>query len=92
MTIVRDNPVSVAEKHTTAVQRRRTTVRTINIVVLWMSHQRNFGGAVGHSCLGGDIYTQLKPRDPRFAELVTHAKAISHWMSGGRGAGATLVS
>lgn len=46
--------------------------RVINVVVLWMSYQQNYGGAIGHFGLGGDIHAQLKLRGPHFAEFTTH--------------------
>jgi hypothetical protein len=45
--------------------------RVINVVVLWMSYQRSYGGAIGHFGLGGDIHAQLKLRGPSFAEFTT---------------------
>ncbi|MGW1764451.1 hypothetical protein ACWCQL_10275 [Streptomyces sp. NPDC002073] len=47
--------------------------RVINVVVLWMSYQQNYGGAIGHFGLGGDIHAQLKLRGPHFHEFTTHA-------------------
>lgn len=46
--------------------------RIINVIVLWMSYQQNYGGAIGHFGLGGDIHAQLKLQAPAFQELVTH--------------------
>jgi hypothetical protein len=45
----------------------------INVVVLWMSYQRSYGGAIGHFGLGGDIHAQLKLRGPSFGEFTTVA-------------------
>ncbi|MFI9204836.1 hypothetical protein [Streptomyces sp. NPDC053048] len=45
--------------------------RVINVVVLWMSYQQNYGGAIGHFGLGGDIHAQLKLRGPHFQEFTT---------------------
>lgn len=47
--------------------------RIINVVVLWMSYQRSYGGAIGHFGLGGDIHAQLKLRGPSFGEFTTTA-------------------
>jgi hypothetical protein len=47
--------------------------RIINVILLWMSYQRNYGGAIGHHGLGGDVHAQLKMRQPSFAEFVTHS-------------------
>ena len=45
--------------------------RIINVVVLWMSYQQNYGGAIGWFGLGGDIHAQLKLQKPAFHEFVT---------------------
>ncbi|MFE3189673.1 hypothetical protein ACFXHA_11740 [Nocardia sp. NPDC059240] len=45
--------------------------RIISVVVLWQSYQQNYGGAIGHFGLGGDIHAQLKLPDPVFDEFVT---------------------
>jgi len=45
--------------------------RIVNVVLLWMSYQRNYGGAIGYFGLGGDIHAQLKLRGPSFHELTT---------------------
>ncbi|WP_406387081.1 hypothetical protein [Streptomyces sp. NBC_00211] len=45
--------------------------RIINVVVLWMSYQRSYGGAIGEFGLGGDIHAHLKLRGPSFQELRT---------------------
>ncbi|RBM14134.1 hypothetical protein [Streptomyces sp. PT12] len=45
--------------------------RIINVVVLWMSYQRSYGGAIGEFGLGGDIHAHLKLRGPAFQELRT---------------------
>lgn len=47
--------------------------RVINVVVLWMSYQQNYGGAIGHFGLGGDIHAQLKLTGPSFQELITRS-------------------
>ncbi|MEY9944265.1 hypothetical protein [Kitasatospora sp. GAS1066B] len=47
--------------------------RVINVVVLWMSYQQNYGGAIGHFGLGGDIHAQLKLQGPSFQEFTTIA-------------------
>ncbi|TSB31831.1 hypothetical protein [Streptomyces benahoarensis] len=47
--------------------------RIVNFVVLWMSYQMNYGGAVGHHGLGSDIHAQLRLPGPGFGEFVTHA-------------------
>jgi hypothetical protein len=47
--------------------------RIINVVVLWMSYQQNYGGAIGMFGLGGDIHAQLKLQVPSFHEFTTHA-------------------
>ncbi|WJZ02942.1 hypothetical protein [Corynebacterium freiburgense] len=45
--------------------------RVINIVVLWMSEQRNYGGAIGQFGLGGDIHAQLKLKNNTFFDIQT---------------------
>lgn len=45
--------------------------RIVNVIVLWMSYQRNYGGAIGVFGLGGDIHAQLKLKTPSFHELTT---------------------
>ncbi|MFC9326843.1 hypothetical protein [Kitasatospora sp. NPDC057015] len=47
--------------------------RIVNVIVLWMSHQRSYGGAIGHHGLGGDVHAQLRMPGPSFTEFVTHA-------------------
>lgn len=47
--------------------------RIINVVVLWMSYQRSYGGAIGEFGLGGDIHAHLKLRGPSFQDLRTTA-------------------
>jgi len=47
--------------------------RIINVILLWMSYQQNYGGAIGHHGLGGDVHAQLKMRQPSFVEFVTHS-------------------
>jgi hypothetical protein len=46
--------------------------RIINVVVLWMSRQMSYGGAIGHYGLGGDIHAQLKLPEKSFNEFITH--------------------
>lgn len=46
--------------------------RIISVVVLWQSYQQNYGGAIAHHGLGGDIHAQLKIPIPAFAEFTTH--------------------
>ncbi|MEV4869895.1 hypothetical protein [Streptomyces syringium] len=48
--------------------------RIVNVIVLWMSYQQNYGGAIGWFGLGGDIHAQLKLQGPSFMEFVTTAK------------------
>ncbi|MFJ8650538.1 hypothetical protein ACIRNI_31075 [Streptomyces sp. NPDC093546] len=45
--------------------------RIVNIVVLFMSYQQSYGGAIGWFGLGGDIHAQLKLRQPGFQEFTT---------------------
>ncbi|MGV9409923.1 hypothetical protein ACWDOP_08420 [Nocardia sp. NPDC003693] len=45
--------------------------RVISVVVLWQSYQQNYGGAIGHFGLGGDIHAQLKLPTPTFEEFRT---------------------
>ena len=45
--------------------------RIINVVVLWMSSQMSYGGAIGHYGLGGDIHAQLKLTVASFNEFNT---------------------
>ena len=45
--------------------------RIVNVVVLWMSYQMNYGGAIGYYGLGGDIHAQLKLQAPSFQEFRT---------------------
>ncbi|MGK4585108.1 hypothetical protein [Kitasatospora sp. HPMI-4] len=47
--------------------------RIVNFVVLWMSYQLNYGGAVGRHGLGADIHAQLRLPGPGFEEFTTHA-------------------
>lgn len=47
--------------------------RIINVVILWMSYQQNYGGAIGHFGLGGDIHAQLKIPTAAFHDLNTQA-------------------
>ncbi|MDN3260898.1 hypothetical protein QWJ26_13970 [Streptomyces sp. CSDS2] len=48
--------------------------RIVNVVLLWMSYQQNYGGAIGFFGLGGDIHAQLKLREASFQEFVTTAR------------------
>ncbi|MFB9928461.1 hypothetical protein ACFORO_29260 [Amycolatopsis halotolerans] len=48
--------------------------RLVNFVVLWMSYQQNYGGAVGHHGLGADIHAQLRLDAPGFAEFTTRPR------------------
>jgi hypothetical protein len=48
--------------------------RIVNIVLLWMSYQQNYGGAIGFFGLGGDIHAQLKLQEASFSEFVTTAR------------------
>ena len=43
--------------------------RVINVIVLWMSEQRNYGGAIGRFGLGGDIHAQLKIQENTFYDI-----------------------
>jgi hypothetical protein len=45
--------------------------RIINIVVLWMSYQMSYGGAIGWYGLGGDVHAQLKLKTPSFFNFDT---------------------
>ncbi|TVT61177.1 hypothetical protein FNH05_03535 [Amycolatopsis rhizosphaerae] len=45
--------------------------RVVNFVVLWMSYQLSYGGAVGHHGLGADIHAQLRLDPPGFTEFTT---------------------
>lgn len=45
--------------------------RIVNVVVLFMSSQQSYGGAIGWYGLGGDIHAQLKIKEPDFTELLT---------------------
>lgn len=47
--------------------------RIVNVVVLWMSYQMNYGGAIGLFGLGGDIHAQLKLPQLSFHEFITHS-------------------
>ena len=47
--------------------------RIVNVVVLWMSYQMNYGGAIGLFGLGGDIHAQLKLPQQSFYEFTTHS-------------------
>lgn len=42
-----------------------------NVILLWMSHQRSYGGAIGWFGLGGDVHAQLKLPTPGLHELLT---------------------
>lgn len=43
--------------------------RIINVIVLFMSSQMSYGGAIGHFGLGGDIHAVLKLKKPSFFEF-----------------------
>lgn len=45
--------------------------RIINVIVLWMSTQMTYGGAIGYYGLGGDIHAQLKLKKNMFDHFVT---------------------
>ncbi|MDC9613717.1 hypothetical protein PSI19_07410 [Xenorhabdus khoisanae] len=45
--------------------------RVINVVVLFMSTQQSYGGAIGHYGLGGDIHAHLKLKVRSFDEFIT---------------------
>jgi len=45
--------------------------RIVNVIVLWMSSQMSYGGAIGHHGLGGDIHAQLKLKNSSFWEFET---------------------
>jgi hypothetical protein len=45
--------------------------RIVNVVVLWMSTQMSYGGAIGHVGLGGDIHAQLKLPQADFFNFMT---------------------
>lgn len=47
--------------------------RMINVILLWMSYQRSYGGAIGWCGLGGDVHAQLKLKDAAFLDLETIA-------------------
>ncbi|MDO5704276.1 MAG: hypothetical protein Q4G49_04280 [Paracoccus sp. (in: a-proteobacteria)] len=47
--------------------------RIVNVVVLWMSYQMSYGGAIGRFGFGGDIHAQLKLKEPSFSEFITRA-------------------
>jgi hypothetical protein len=47
--------------------------RIVNVVLLWMSYQQNYGGAIGFFGLGGDIHAQLKLQEAAFSEFTTTA-------------------
>jgi len=51
----------------------RPSNRVINVILLWMSSQCCYGGAIGIHGLGGDIHAQLKLRGPSFLDLETRA-------------------
>jgi len=58
------NPFSIEKEY----EKRN---RIINVIVLWMSSQMSYGGAIGHYGLGGDIHAQLKLKTKSFMELQT---------------------
>ncbi len=43
--------------------------RVINVIVLWMSEQRSYAGAIGHYGLGGDVHAQLKLQSNSFYDI-----------------------
>lgn len=45
--------------------------RIVNVVLLFMSKQMSYGGAIGHHGLGGDIHAQLKLKSSSFWEFNT---------------------
>lgn len=45
--------------------------RIVNVIVLWMSYQRSYGGAIGWFGLGGDIHAQMKLKTPGLQEFTT---------------------
>jgi hypothetical protein len=45
--------------------------RIVNVIVLWMSYQTSYGGAIGWYGLGGDIHAQLKLKSLAFHEFAT---------------------
>jgi len=45
--------------------------RIINVVVLWMSTQMSYGGAIGYYGLGGDVHAQLKLKTTSFLDFCT---------------------
>ncbi|MFZ5895439.1 MAG: hypothetical protein ACOY0T_30565 [Myxococcota bacterium] len=45
--------------------------RIIDVIVLWISSQMSFGGAIGHHGLGGDVHAQLKSGPAPFEGLAT---------------------
>ena len=47
--------------------------RIINVVVLFMSGQQSYGGAIGLHGLGGDVHAHLKLKNPGFSEFTTQA-------------------
>ena len=47
--------------------------RIVNVVLLWMSYQVSYGGAMAIFGLGGDVHAQLKLTEPSFFELETRA-------------------
>ncbi len=51
----------------------KTSNRIINVVLLWMSTQMSYGGAIGHYGLGGDIHAQLKLPGRFFDEFKTYS-------------------
>ena len=47
--------------------------RIINVVVLFISGQQSYGGAIGLHGLGGDVHAHLKLKNPGFSEFTTQA-------------------
>ncbi|MBD8216462.1 hypothetical protein [Erwinia persicina] len=52
-------------------KRHHHSNRIINVVVLYMSTQQSYGGAIGFYGLGGDIHAQLKLKFRSFDEFTT---------------------
>lgn len=48
--------------------------RIINVILLWMAYQRNYGGAMALFGLGGDVHAQLKLTQPSFYEFTTYGE------------------
>jgi hypothetical protein len=48
--------------------------RIMSVVLLWMSYQQSYAGAIGFFGLGGDIHAQLKPKERVFDEFITTSR------------------